>query len=92
MDLDPLAEARGALARAHDRLEKAAAELSAPVTRVDLVVVYSVGCHVGDEEDWEEVKGWSATAGPKWVHATLLHAAADAQYEAMVAVDDDEDE
>ena len=93
--MDPFQEARDALARAHDSLETAEAELAADgvpsVERIDLVVVWSVGGH-DEAGDWGETKGWSATAGPKWAHAALLNAAAEAQWKGAVAVDDDDDE
>jgi hypothetical protein len=84
------AEAKDALLRALDQLEQAEADLDGPVDRVDLVVIYSVGRRApGDAGAWHEVRGWSSTAGPKWLHAALLQRAADALDDADVAVDGD---
>jgi hypothetical protein len=44
---------------------------------------------VEDAGAWHEVRGWSSTAGPKWLHAALLQRAADALDDADVAVDGD---
>lgn len=86
--MTPVDTARAALLRALDALDTAAAELdSGPPTRVDLVVIYSVGREV--EDAWEEVRGWASTPGPKWVHSAMLRRAADANDVSDIAVDDE---
>lgn len=82
-------EARAALLRALEELDKAEAELDGPADRVDLVVVYAVGRRHEDGE-WHDVGGWSSTPGPKWAHAALLQRAADANLDAVSAVDDED--
>jgi hypothetical protein len=84
-------EARAALMRALEQLEDAEGSLDGEAERCDLVVVYSIGREAGDSA-WDEVGGWSSTAGPKWIHAALLRRAADAHDDAARAVDDDDDE
>ena len=81
-------EAKAALLRALEQLEEAETELGGPAERVDLVVVYSVGRKDG-EEAWHDIGGWACTAGPKWLHAALLHRAADAWDTAAVPEDDE---
>lgn len=85
-------KAKDTLLRALEQLERAEADLDGEPDRVDLVVVYSIG---RDSEDgaYHEVGGWSATSGPKWLHAAMLRRAADANDDAARAVDDEpEDE
>lgn len=83
-------DARATLLRALEQLDAAEADLGAPAERVDLVVVYSVGrC---EEDGWHDVGGWASTAGPKWVHTALLRRAADANEDAVIAVDDEDEE
>jgi hypothetical protein len=89
--IDPMDDARSTLLRALDQLGKASDELGGPADRADLVVIYSVGRHDEDDGAWHEVGGWSSTAGPKWLHAALLRRAADANDDAVSAVDDDDD-
>lgn len=84
-------KAKDTLLRALDELERAEQDLDAGVERVDLVVTYSIGADLG-EGGWHEIAGWSATAGPKWLHAALLRRAADAQDTASRAIDDDRHE
>lgn len=84
-------EARDALLRALDQLDKAEADLEGVAQRVDLVVVYSIGRNAGDGA-YHEVGGWSSTGGAKWLHAAMLRRAADAQDSAARAEDDEEDE
>lgn len=84
-------KAKDTLLRALDQLERAQEELGGEPERVDLVVIYSMGRDGGDDA-WHEVGGWSATAGPKWVHAELCRRAAQANDDAVHAVDDEEDE
>ena len=82
-------EARAALLRALEELDTAEGELEGEADRCDLVVVYSVGRNEGDGA-WHEVGGWSSTAGPKWMHASLLRRAANAHDDAAESVDDDD--
>jgi hypothetical protein len=85
-------EAKATLLRALEQLEAAENDLGAEADRCDLVVIYSMG-RSNEEDDWEEVAGWAATAGPKWMHAAMLRRAADAQQDAVEARDDEpEDE
>lgn len=84
-------KAKDALLRALDQLEQAQADLGGEPDRVDLVVVYSIGRQENDSA-WHEVGGWSSTAGPKWLHIAILRRAADAQEDAIVAVDDDDED
>lgn len=84
----PMMEARDALLRALDQLERAQEDLGGPPERVDLVVTYSIGRDTGDGA-WHEVGGWSSTGGPKWMHAAMLRRAADAQDEAARTEDDE---
>jgi hypothetical protein len=89
--IDPIDDARATLLRALDELGKATDELGGPADRADVVVIYSVGRKVPDDDGaWHEVGGWACTSGPKWVHAAMLRRAADAQDDAARAVDDDE--
>lgn len=91
--MSAVSAAKDTLLRALDQLERAEQDLDAEPTRVDLVVVYSIGCELDGDGAWHEVGGWSSTAGPKWLHAAMLRRAADAQDVAARAVDDgDEDE
>jgi hypothetical protein len=83
-------EARAALMRALEQLEDAEGSLDGETERCDLVVVYSIG-READDGAWDEVGGWSSTAGPKWIHAALLRRAADAHDDAARAVDDDDE-
>ena len=85
-------EARAALLRALEQLDNAEQDLDAEPDRVDLVVVYSMGCKPDDDGAWHEIGGWASTAGPKWLHAAMLRRAADAQDDAARAVDDEPDE
>lgn len=85
-----LDDAKATLLRALEHIEEAEKELNGRAERCDLVVVYSIGFDAGDE--WEEIGGWAATSGPKWMHAALLRRAADAQSEAVIAVDDESDD
>ncbi len=89
--MSAISAAKDTLLRALDQLEGAEGDLGAEPTRVDLVVVYSIGRETDDDGAWHQVGGWSSTAGPKWLHAAMLRRAADAQdYEAR-AVDDESD-
>jgi hypothetical protein len=81
-------EARDALVRALDSLDGAEDILGGAPERCDLVVTYAVGRDSRDGA-WHDVGGWSATPGPKWVHAALLRRAADALDDAAEAIDDD---
>jgi hypothetical protein len=84
-------KAKDTLLRALDELERAEQDLGQEPERVDLVVIYSIGYDDGDGA-WQEVGGWAATAGPKWIHVVMLRRAADAQEEAMYAQDDGSDD
>lgn len=84
-------EARAALLRALEQLEGAESDLDGEAERCDLVVVYSVGRRDGEDGAWHEIGGWSSTAGPKWLHAALLRRAADANDEAVISVDDEDE-
>lgn len=89
--MSAVAKAKDTLLRALDQLERAEQDLEAEPTRVDLCVVYSIGCEPEDDQGaWHEVGGWASTAGPKWLHAAMLRRAADAQDVAARAVDDDD--
>jgi hypothetical protein len=81
-------KAKDTLLRALDQLEKAEQDLGAEPERVDLVVVYSIGYDDTDDGAWHEIGGWTATAGPKWVHAKLMERAAMSFNDASMAVDD----
>ena len=83
-------KAKEALLNALDQLDQAEKDLGGEAERVDLVVVYSIGR--GEDDGWHEIGGWSTTSGPKWLHVSLMRRAADAQEEAIVAVDDEEPE
>lgn len=86
-------KARGILLRALDQLEKAEQDLGGEVERVDLVVIYSLGREVdGEPPVWEEIRGYTQTPGPKWVHAKLMERAAEAYDTSDVAVDDEDEE
>jgi hypothetical protein len=84
-----IARAREALMRALDQLDGAESNLDGEADRCDLVVVYSVG-REAEGLGWDEVAGWSSTAGPKWLHAALLRRAADAYDLTELAEDDEE--
>jgi hypothetical protein len=79
-------EAKEALLRALDQLDKAEQDLDGPVQRVDLIVTYSIGADLG-EGGWHEISGWSSTPGPKWLYAALLRRAAEAQEATYIARD-----
>jgi hypothetical protein len=81
-------EAKEALLRALDQLDKAEQDLDGPVKRVDLIVTYCIGADLGDG-GWHEIAGWASTGGPKWVHAALLRRAANAQDATYLARDID---
>lgn len=85
---DAVNEAKEALLRALDQLDKAAEELDGPVKRVDLIVVYCAGADLGDG-GWHEIAGWASTPGPKWLHSALLRRAAAAQDASYIALDTD---
>jgi hypothetical protein len=86
----PLAQAKDALLRALEQLERAEDEIGGPAERVDLVVVFSAGREVGDR--WEAYDGWSVTAGPKWVHVALLDRTAQGLDNPVGALDDEDDD
>ena len=65
-------EAKDTLLRALEQLEQAEQDLQGPPERVDVIVIYSIGRNQDDE--WHEIAGWSATGGPKWVHARYSNA------------------
>ena len=83
-------EAKDTLLRALEQLEQAEQDLNAQPERVDVIVIYSIGRNQDDE--WHEIAGWSATGGPKWVHAALLQRAADAQHQASSPTTSTDDE
>jgi hypothetical protein len=84
-------QAKATLLSALDQLEQAEHDLEGQPDRVDLVVTYSMGRDLGEGE-WAEVGGWASTPGPKWLHATLLRRAANAQEEASYAQDEADEE
>jgi hypothetical protein len=86
-----LAQAKGVLLNALEQLEKAEEDLGGEPERVDLVVTYSLGRNE-EGSGWHEIGGWACTSGPKWLHASLLRRAADAQDDSIVAQDDDEED
>ena len=84
---DAMDDARATLLRGLEQLDGAASDLGGTPERADVVVIYSLGrCEDGG---WHEVGGWSASNGPKWMHAAMLRRAADAQDDAARAVDDE---
>lgn len=83
-------QARDTLLRALEQLEQAETDLGTEPTRVDLIVIYSIGYE--SHEDWNEISGWACTPGPKWLHAALLQRAADAQHNDIIPADDEPDE
>ena len=86
-------QAKDTLLRALDQLEAAEADLEAAPDRVDLCVVYSIGRDDPESAGaWHEVGGWASTGGPTWLHAAMLHRAADAFDEAAVAEPGEEDD
>lgn len=80
--------AKATLLRTLEALEGAEENLGAVPERVDLVVIYSIGHVAEDDGSWEEVGGWSATPGPKWMHAAMLARAAEAFDPGIEAEDD----
>jgi hypothetical protein len=90
---EAVAKAKDTLLRALEQLEQAEGDLEHPPDRVDLIVVYSIGREMPEDDgSWHEVGGWTSTAGPTWMHGAMLRRCADAFDAPAFAAHDEPDE